>query len=41
MTRLADDLLRQSLEQTTPDTPVLHLCEDEPGVIPNRQAGAA
>ena len=41
MTRLADDLLRQSLEQTTPDTPVLHLCEAEPGVIPNRQAGAA
>lgn len=41
MTRLADDLLRQPLEQITPDTPVLHLCEDEPGVIPNRQTGAA
>jgi hypothetical protein len=41
MTRLADDLLRQSLESFTMDTPALHICEEESAVIPIRETDAA
>ena len=45
MTRLADDLLRQSLSQArssfTPEVPVVRLCEEEPAVLPNHEADAA
>ncbi len=43
MTRLADDLLRQSIDQFTGIPPVLHprLCEEEPERIPIREPDAA
>ena len=41
MTRLADDLLRQSLESSTMNSAALHLCEEESAVSPIREAGAA
>ena len=45
MTRLADDLLRQSLGQArssfTPEVPVARLCEEEPGAFPVHEADAA
>ena len=34
MTRLADDLLRQSLGSLTRDSPVLHVRDDAPVVMP-------
>ena len=44
MTRLADDLLRQSLSQArssfTPEVPVVRLCEEEPTESPRRQENA-
>ena len=41
MTRLADDLLRQSLDQSQQPAPVLHLAEDESGKAPHHEADAA
>jgi hypothetical protein len=41
MTRLADDLLRQSLNSITEVPPVLHFCEEVPGRAPRREADAA
>ncbi len=41
MTRLADDLLRQSLGSSVQDSPVLHPYEDEIKVIPFREEDAA
>ena len=43
MTRLADDLLRQSIDQFTGIPPALHpnLCEEEPERIPIREPDAA
>ena len=41
MTRLADDLLRQSLESFTMDVPDLRLCEEEPKEIPFHGTDAA
>ena len=45
MTRLADDLLRQSLSQArssfTPEVPVARLCEEKPAAIPIHEADAA
>ena len=41
MTRLADDLLRQSIGSFTEAASPLHLCEDAPKVIPIRETDAA
>ena len=41
MTRLADDLLRQALGSFVQDSPVLHLIEEEPAVIPSHETDAA
>ena len=41
MTRLTDDLLRQSLGSSIRDTPVAPLREEEPTVIPIHEADAA
>ena len=41
MTRLADDLLRQSLGAFNEVSPSLHVCEEEPSVIPSREVDAA
>ncbi len=41
MTRLADDLLRQSLRTFNEVSPSLHVCEEEPSVIPPREVDAA
>ena len=41
MTRLADDLLRKSLESRTMNSVALHLCEEESAASPIREAGAA
>jgi len=41
MTRLADELLRQSLLDVTTAQPHLHVGEDESEVIPIREADAA
>ncbi len=42
MTRLADDLLRQSIGSFTEDASSLHICEEEvPKVIPIRETDAA
>jgi hypothetical protein len=41
MTRLADDLLRQSLGSFSQDAPVTPLREEEPAVIPVHEADAA
>ena len=40
MTRLADELLRQSLGSITDIPPILHLCEEQEE-IPNREHDAA
>ena len=41
MTRLADDLLRQSLCHVNEDPPALHLREEEPAEPPTKDADAA
>ena len=41
MTRLADDLLRQSFSSIIHEPPVLRVCEDVPSPVPIREAGAA
>jgi len=42
MTRLADDLLRQSIGEFTQEAASsLHVCEEAPGVIPSREINAA
>ncbi len=41
MTRLADDLLRQSLSPSTEVPPALHLCEEGPAEPPIREVDAA
>jgi len=41
MTRLADDLLRQSLGSITDIPPILHLREEESEAIPIRESDAA
>ncbi len=41
MTKLADDLLRQTLSTVTDISQTLHLCEEEPAVIPIRETDAA
>jgi len=41
MTRLADDLLRQSLGSVAGIQPVLHIREEEPVTIPIRETDAA
>ena len=41
MTRLADDLLRQSLQPSITDIPVLHLREEERVQQPGTEADAA
>jgi hypothetical protein len=41
MTRLADDLLRQAIGTFKEASPTLHLCEDEPGVMPIPETDAA
>ena len=41
MTRLADDLLRQSLGSFTREAPVDSLREEEPAVLPVHEADAA
>jgi hypothetical protein len=41
MTRLADDLLRQSLVRFADDPPVLRVCEDEPASASTDEADAA
>jgi len=40
MTRLADDLLRQSLGSFTRDYPALHVRDDAPVVMPTRGTDA-
>lgn len=41
MTRLADDLLRQSLAAIAAIPQALHVCDGEPTAIPTRESGAA
>ena len=41
MTRLADDLLRQSLGSVAGIVPALHIREEEPVTIPIRESDAA
>jgi hypothetical protein len=41
MTRVADELLRQSLGSFSQDPPVLQLCEEEPGKSSYRETDAA
>jgi len=41
MTRLADDLLRQSIGTFNEASPSLHVCEEEPAASPLHEADAA
>ena len=41
MTRLADEMLRQSLETVSGDAPALHVCEEPPEVVPEKETDAA
>ena len=41
MTRLADDLLRQSIGSFANDPPVLRVCDDVDAAIPNQETDAA
>jgi len=41
MTRLADDLLRQSIGTLNEVSPSLHVCEEEPAASPLHEADAA